>query len=142
MRRIVGVFTHVDDARNALGRIKKAGWDQTEISVFIKQPARDFSNEFADDFSMERNIKQRRLHWEGLKQETITEIGLVQIGATNRQNSFDPSEILKNYANAIPYQLQKSVVGIIEVADELTDEVYTILDSKGADIVVDQRIDK
>ncbi len=140
MRRIVGVFTHVDDARNALGRIKKECWDKSEISVLIKQPSREFSYEFAEEFSMERNKEQRRLHWEGLKQETIADIGMVQIGVTNRQNSLDPSEILKNYTNTVPYQLQKNVVGIIEVADELSDKVYTILDSKGADIVVDQRI--
>lgn len=137
MRRIVGVFSNVNDARNALGRIKKESWNRAEISVLIKQPSPETSYEFGEDFSRQQR-QRRKVMWSGLKQEFIDGVGMVQIGSTNGQRRQDHYAFLKKITGAVPYNLDQKIVGIIEVEDDLVESIYTILNSKGADIVEGQ----
>ncbi len=144
-QRIYGLFNNIEDARNALGRIKKESWRRADLSIILpadSERPQENSMEFAADFS-EKRPGSPWSDWPGLQQEYWEEVGNVRVGSTLGDASNPTPSIRENLAGKALQFVQRGirdskVVTIIDFEPELLYKLRFILESKGAELQADQ----
>ncbi|NLY75616.1 MAG: hypothetical protein GX075_09960 [Firmicutes bacterium] len=140
MPRIYASFERLENAKAAVGRIKKASWNRAEIVVLASsEPGVDpgaARYEFADEHFLDSPVTRRETQWPVLKEQEIEGLGKVFLAA-----SFRPDDVNRyNHWPAVNPELtaadlkKNRVVAIMEVAAELSGKIKTILQSEGAEI--------
>ncbi len=140
MARIYASFERLENAKAAVGRIKKAGWNRADIVVLTSgepEVAPDTARyEFADEHFLDSPVIRRETQWPVLKEQEIDGLGKVYLAANIRPDEVDRHQQLP----AVNLELtardlkKNKVVAIMEVDAELSGKVKTILQSEGAEI--------
>ena len=146
-QKIYGIFTNVDDAKQAFGSIKKESLNQTDLTIVFANGQETHADHRKDnyEFATEYFIESSRnapTSWPGLKEESLFGIGKIQIGFNNPTKIDDPSELTRSLPLAeadlgiIEREIKANkVVTIIEAEPELVPKLRLILESNGAEII-------
>lgn len=151
MRRILfGVFNSIDDAKHALGQIKKESWNQTEFMVIVGEPDANRSDENKAHFEMagenflnnnqpETGPRINRV-WPGLKMMEMAGVGTVNVGYSlpvegntkavmDRKLSERDIQVVEREISA------HKIVALIEVDEQFLPKLRLIMDTNGAELV-------
>lgn len=150
-QKIYGIFSNVDDAKQAFGRIKKASLNQADLTIVFADNRENHvtkgnnNYEFAaENFgeSLKDTAHTRTSIWPGLQTENLSGIGKIQIGSSNNQkiaDSVDHDRAIQLVGDDLAIIAQQvkanKVVTIIEAEAELVPQVRLILESNGAEII-------
>jgi hypothetical protein len=149
-RRLFGVFNSIDDAKHALGQIKKEGWNQTRFMVIVGETDANRMNEGKAHFEMAGENFLNNNHpetgtginrvWPGLKEMELTGVGTVNVGysipveenneaAINQKLSETDIQVVEReiFANKI--------VALIEVEEQFLPKLRLIMDTNGAELL-------
>jgi hypothetical protein len=151
-QKIYGIFSNVNDAKQAFGSIKKTSFNQADLTIIFadNQEKHDTQGgggnyEFAVEYfreSVQDIARKYNNTWPGIQTKDLAGIGKIQIGSSNIQKmtgiiehdgivkpSGDDLEIVAEQVKA------KRIVAIIEAESELVPQVRLILESNGAEIL-------
>lgn len=149
-RRLLGVFNSIDDAKHALGQIKKEGWNQTQFMVIVGEPDANRDNQRKTHFEIAGENFLENNHpatgsginrvWPGLKEMELAGVGTVNVGynipveesnesAMNQQLSETDIQVVEReiFANKI--------VALIEVEEQFIPKLRFIMDTNGAELL-------
>ncbi len=150
-QRILGVFHNIDDAKSALGQIKKESMNQAELTVIIgdrfhirtRESQTLFetaAEDFADQNLGSRDSESRIDHfWPGLKEEQLLGIGVVKVG----HNSPDPNDVQSAWRQKLTETaLQiigaeiaaKKIITFIEFDPRFLPKLRFIMETNGAEL--------
>ncbi|MGE5582498.1 MAG: hypothetical protein ACM3X9_08150 [Bacillota bacterium] len=148
-RKIYGVFSNLDDAKSAVGSIKKVSFNRTNLTVVFSgddrggqhQPGIDFefSSEFLPAGGREKAVPPLR----GVKEENLPGVGKVQIAANIVQNFTDndqPASMgLTGRDLGVVERMVKDdkVLAIVEADADLLPKLRFILESNGAEVITE-----
>jgi hypothetical protein len=145
-QKIYGIFSNIDDAKQALGSIKKELLNLADLTIIFsddQEPhvSRRRNNfEFATEYFIESS-QRSTLIWPGLKEEDLSGVGKIQIGSNHSSElNSSPSSQISNLADEdlgiIEREIKTNkVVAIIEAEPELLPKLRLILESNGAEII-------
>jgi hypothetical protein len=143
-RKIYGIFSNIDDAKQALGNIKKESLNLADLTVVfadnsgtLDRKKRESDFEFADDYG---ETTQMNRSWPGLQSQNLYGIGKIQIGSSQYQQSETspkPLQCLDENDLAIigPQLKANRVAAIIESDIDLLPKLRFILESNGAFVI-------
>ncbi len=150
-RRLFGVFNSIDDAKSALGQIKKESWNQTKFMVIVGDPDIKPVKESKAHFEVaSENFLNGNHHpesgrridhiWPGLKEKELTGVGTVNVGySTAAEGNNEPS--LEQKLSEIDIQVVEreisanKIVAFIEVEEHFLPKLRLIMDTNGAELV-------
>ncbi len=145
-RRIIGIFSSIGDAKNALGQIKKESWNQTELTVIIqdKNENRNPEDKTHMEIATENFLENQgagsgpNILWPGLKEEQLSGIGTVKIGYSSPNRKHGIVLASQNLSEAeLDFIGQKlvaqKVVVLIEVEDQFLPKLRFIMATNGAE---------
>jgi len=138
---IYGVFQQIEDARSALGQVKKASWNRAWVSVIYPESKEaDPGNlrwETAAEGFIGDNSSKTKERWSGLKTGYLDGVGSVKYGSL--AGGADLISTVKNRGNGLQQALSDGkVVAIVEAEPEAMDEVRLILENCGAALLSNQ----
>lgn len=152
-QKIYSVFSNVDDAKQALGSIKKASLNQADLTVVFAEDqenpemqdknnyefgAEHFGSPFRDaaDTFKHNNV------WPGLQTEKLAGVGKIHIGSSNIRtisgfmDHDHPIGLAGDDLDVITKQVKANkVVAVIDAEVELIPRVRLILETHGAEIL-------
>jgi hypothetical protein len=146
-QKIYGIFSNVNDAKQAFGSIKKESLNQADLTIVFANDQETKANHRKDnyEFATEYFIETPRNSppsWPGLKEESLSGIGKIQIGFNIPTKSGNPSEPITSMQLAegdlgiIEREIKAhKVVTIIEAEPEFVPKLRLILESNGAEII-------
>lgn len=146
-RRLFGVFNSIDDAKNALGQIKKESWNQTEFMVIVGEPDVNRGDDSKAHFEMavenflSNNHPEpgRRMDhiWPGLKEMQLAGIGTVNVGYSipvegNNEAALD-RKLNETEIQLVEREiLANKIVALIEVEELYLPKLRLIMDTNSA----------
>jgi hypothetical protein len=139
------MFTNIEDARNALGRIKKESWHRADLTVILPEGSPESSNndsmELAAEFAAQDRDEKR--DWSGLRRDYWDGLGKIRYGTTFRRqpgkNQVLPETLAGQALQIVQQGIKDSkVVTIIDFEPELRAKLRVILESRGAEVLADQ----
>ncbi|HBF36520.1 MAG TPA: hypothetical protein DDW50_04285 [Firmicutes bacterium] len=145
-RKLYGIFSNIDDAKQALGNIKKESLNLADLTVIFADngEVRDRKREFDFEVSSENLGKppqdMNRL-WPGLQSQNLFGIGKIQIGSSLNHQLHNSSELNlhldeSDLAVIGPQVKANKVAAIIETEVDLLPKLRFILESNGALILL------
>lgn len=141
MKKIYAAFERVENAKAAVGRIKKECWNRAGLSVIVpeKLNANNEENryEFGHEHFLDTPYSLEYSEWPALQEREFDGVGKVKMGVNHKPFSGEASEEVKINKELVIDGLKKNkVVTLIETEDELTSKIETILESEGADYTI------
>lgn len=139
MKKIYAFFERIENAKAAAGRIKKEGWNRSDVVVIFPGETSESNGdkfEFGDEHFLDSPMVRKISPWPVLQDQELEGVGKVKMAASFKPDAPDPTvattEINKELVAA---GLQKNkVVAIIEADDEIIPRIETILESEGGEI--------
>jgi hypothetical protein len=149
-RRLLGVFNSIDDAKHALGQIKKESWNQAEFVVIVGEPDGNRRKEGNNHFEMavENFITGKPPEtgrwinhiWPGLKEVELAGVGTVNVGYSaiaeeipepswDRRFSETDIQVMEREISA------NKIVALIEVEEQFLPKLRLIMDTNGAELI-------
>lgn len=144
-QKLIGVFRNIDDAKGALGLVKRENFNRAELTVIcseellhLKKQGQNF--EMAAENFIGDQTDSAKLIWPGLQTKDLVSVGSVRIGSTQviPQLKTDlglEEQDLKRIENAIQHQ---KVVAVIEADTEEIANIRALLASRGGFILNDE----
>lgn len=149
-RRLFGVFSSIDDAKNALGQIKKESWNQTEFIVIVGDPdtIRAKENKAHFEMAVENFLNgnhpesERRINhiWPGLKEMELTGVGTVNVGyieaAEGNNEPMLDQKLSETDIQVVKREISTNkIVALIEVDEQFLPKLRLIMDTNGAELI-------
>lgn len=150
-QKIYGIFSNVNDAKQAFGSIKKTSFNQADLTIVFadNQEKHDTQGGGNYEFAVEhfresfQDIAQKYNNtWPGVQTKDLAGIGKIQIGSSNIQKMagiIEHNDVVKPSGDdleIVTAQVKaKRIVAIIEAESELIPQVRLILESNGAEIL-------
>ncbi len=142
--KLYGIFSNIDDAKQALGNIKKESLNLADLTVVFADNSetlerrRESDLELANDLG-EPALKSNRV-WPGLQSQNLSGIGNIKIGTSQSQllaqSPKGPLHLDENDLAVIGPQIKANrVAAIIESDVDLLPKVRFILESNGAFVI-------
>jgi hypothetical protein len=141
MKKIYAAFERVENAKAAVGRIKKESWNRAGLSVILPEKLNANNEEDRYEFGHEHFLDTPYSHehseWPALQERELNGVGKVKMGANHKPFSGEASEEVKISKELVIEGLKKNkVVALIETEDELASKIETILESEGAEYTI------
>lgn len=143
MKKIYAAFERVENAKAAVGRVKKESWNRAGlVIIFPGESIADPDNnrfEFGNEYFLDTPYSRKISEWPALQDKEIDGIGKVRMAVSFKPDtSPDISEdSLTINKELIASSLKKNkVVAIIESDDEIVSKIESILESEGAEITI------
>ncbi len=143
MKKIYAAFQRIENAKAAVGRVKKESWNQAGLTViFPGEPmvkTDDNRFEFGDEYFLDSLHSRKRSEWPALQDKEIDGIGKVKMAVSYKPDNSSPLREDPDGMNRelIASGLKKSkVMVIIEADDEISSKITAILESEGAEITI------
>ncbi len=144
MKTIYAAFERVENAKSAVGRVKKESWNQAGLMVIspgtesmTENDANQF--EFGNEHFLETPYSRKISEWPALQDNEINGIGKVKMAVNLKPEAVrkESQEPIMMNKELIADGLKKNkVIAIIEADDEIISKIETILESEGADITI------
>ena len=144
MKKIYAAFERVENAKAAVGRVKKECWNRAGLSVILpeKLEANEANNEehryeFGQEHFLDTPYSQEKSDWPALHEHEFDGIGKVKMAANHKPYSGEASEGVTIRKELVVDGLKKNkIVVLIETEDEMISKIETILESEGADYTI------
>ncbi len=143
--KLYGIFSNIDDAKQALGNIKKESLNLADLTVIFADDSeaferkRDSKFEFGNENFGEQTPKINR-SWPGLQSQNLFGIGKIQIGSSQYHKGEDSQKQKlhldeSDLAIIGPQVKANKVAAIIESEVDLLPKLRFILESSGAFVI-------
>lgn len=135
--RILGVFSNIDDAKNAFGQIKKATWNQVELAVVFGDSVNRQEDymELAVEGFIETSPTPQKI-WPGVQEKFIEGLGQFYVGESPQHpidlNNKDTLDFIKRETS------NQHIIGIIDAEPEVISKIQLIMESNGGEIFLEQ----
>lgn len=139
---LIGVFENMTDAKNALGRIKKATWNRADLALIVPQKSHrgmsgDVDLELASESFLDLPHQGHLPLQSGLRPQTISGVGEVLIGQ-GRNNGLVPQGL--NLSQPEFERIQQSLqehrlLAVIKADPGVLPKLRLILETSGANIL-------
>ena len=142
-KKFYGVFQSIDDAKEALGRIKKESLNLVDLTVIYLEPhqTKKEGEELHFETAVEDFVENNRLDvlkWPGLHQLELEGFGKINIGMSNSRNAAEKKLFDRKAFEAVEPEIENhKIVALIEVEPHVAGKVRYVLESIGADIIED-----
>lgn len=141
MKKIYAAFERVENAKAAVGRIKKETWNRAGMSVILPEKRNlnneEHSFEFGHEHFLDTPYSQENSDWPALHEHEFDGIGKVKMAVNHKPYSGEVSEGVKISKELVIDGLKKNkVVALIETEDEIVSKIEKILESEGADYTI------
>ncbi len=144
--KIFGFFANIDDAKSAIGSIKKENFNQAELTVIFaednqnKKANNSANYEFATESFLQSSPDRSIINWPGIKKQKIAGVGEIQIGLNKTIDSFDNTQIsigMNGEDLSIVQQglKENKVITIIEAEPNILSRAKAVLERHGAEII-------
>lgn len=143
MKEIYAAFERVENAKAAVGRVKKESWNRAGLVVIFPGESMDKTDdkrfEFGNESFLDTPYSKKNSQWPALQDKEIDEIGKVKMAVSFKPDT--STEIITDYGSMnkelIASGIKKNkVVVIIEADDEIVSQIETILESEGGEITI------
>ena len=142
-QKIYAAFNNLDDAKLAMGSIKKENLNQANLKVIFltDQTGKDFQKdhyEFGEEFFPPNIPTNSHLVWPGVKVVNILGLGKVQIAVNTplpHERNFGSELVDEDLKIVEPEVKAQKIVAIIEAETDLIPKFKFILQSNGAEII-------
>jgi hypothetical protein len=141
MKKIYAAFERVENAKAAVGRVKKECWNRAGLSVIVPEKLQANNDEHRYEFGHEHFLdtpySREKSNWPALNDHEFDGIGKVKMAANHKPYSGEASEGVTINKDLVIDGLKKNkVVALIETEDEIVSKIETILESEGADYTI------
>ncbi len=142
MKRIYAAFERVENARAAVGRVKKESWNRAGLVVILPgEPitANDNHYEFGDEHFLDTPYSRKNTVWPVLQDKEVDGIGIVKIAVSlkpDADSSLSEESVVTNKEIIAEDLKNNKVITIIEAEDEIVSQIEIILESEGAEITI------
>lgn len=143
MKRIYAAFERVENAKAAVGRVKKESWNRAGITVILpgKTDVKtdEHRYEFGDEHFLDTPYSRETSEWPALQDREVDGIGKVKMAVNYQPYSVEANEEVEVNKEIVAEGLKKNeVVAIIEADDEIVSKIETILESEGAEFTTSE----
>lgn len=144
MKRVFATFERIENAKAAVGRVKKEAWNQADFAIIISGESAfnvsgDDRFEFGDEHFLDSPYSRNYSKWPSLQDKEIEGIGRVKMAVSFKQHTgSDLSEetVMIDKELAADNLKKKKVIAIIETEDDIIPKIETILESEGAEVII------
>ncbi|HEX7713629.1 MAG TPA: hypothetical protein VF531_06375 [Bacillota bacterium] len=139
---LIGAFENVSDAKNALGRIKKATWNRADLALIVPRKSspdvvQGIDFELASESFLDLPRKDFSPLWPGLRQESLAGVGEVLIGQ-GRSHEPEPLslDLSQPELEMIKQPLkQHKIITVLKANPEDLPKLRLIMETDGAELL-------
>lgn len=143
MKRIYAAFERIENAKAAVGRIKKETWNQADLAIILSEETTvnsgDNRFEFGDEHFLDSPYSRNYSKWPSLQDKEIDGIGRVKMAISFKPHTGPDSREVTDIIDKelLADNLKKNkIMAIIETEDDITPKIETILESEGAEVKI------
>lgn len=139
---LIGAFENLGDAKNALGRIKKATWNRTDLALIVPRnsspgAAQEYAFELASESFLDLPRREVMPFQPGLRQESLAGAGEVFIGE-GLSSQPDPLnlDLSQPELEKVKQHLQQhKVITLLKANPEDLPKLRLIMETSGAELL-------
>jgi hypothetical protein len=142
--KLYGIFSNIDDARQALGNIKKESLNLADLTVVFADNSETLDHRRESDLEFARDLgdpalKSNRV-WPGLQSQNLSGIGKIKIGSSqpwpHAKSPKGPLRLDEDDLAVIGPQIKANrVAAIVECDVDLLPKLRFLLESQGAFVI-------